>query len=204
VDALIVFRLPPNRQEAKGMFKYAVALLTFLAAEPCVAQTQLNCTSPATPTPGFSFYCRGKITFRLQTTFDDTIGHDSKGVALADEPRNFRLEIYYRASAHAAGPNGKALQPGECAWEDRPLSPDESSPFVNVDAVRSNNASVVAAQAIGECLRDSECIVNACAHVDFRLLKMWPWDVRIIPFDAFKVIAVPGDSPVGPHVPIPH
>ncbi|MEQ1929298.1 MAG: hypothetical protein ABL957_02035 [Parvularculaceae bacterium] len=131
-------------------------LAAIAAMNACVAPAvAADCGAVATE-GRYSLVCRGPLTYEMY----QRNGRGTPG---------FATEVVYHidAAPDAAGLHGVSLQPGRCAWSDRPLSREEPRKLgfiVNSD--KPGDLSPMAPQMwdnVQTCLGDSNCRVSFCA-----------------------------------------
>lgn len=92
---------------------------------------------------GYNFLCRGKISTKT------TVGQYYANVF-----------VLFETNTTKSGPFGEYLQPGKCAWQDRPVRSDEpQTGMIN----QPSDGNMLTLQRVADCLSDQTCILDVCA-----------------------------------------
>ncbi len=124
---------------------------------------------------GFTLACRGPLEHRIR---DATIKED---------PATYFERVHVRwkfvRNPVAAGRTGKALKPGTCAWEDRPVDASEPHVFFTglgqVNPAYPPSARFFINEAIGRCNYHPDCVFVLCAKSRGSELDTLPGEVEI-------------------------
>jgi hypothetical protein len=127
----------PNKEIIMKHGLILLALFSFIAT---LAQPTFAATD-------YLMSCRGKLDYFTGTGSGTTV-------------------VFVNKNATRAGPNGTWLQPGTCAWQDRPISSTEPSrifipEYINYFYGRANSPATI---ALSQCASDDSCVISFYLH----------------------------------------
>jgi hypothetical protein len=100
---------------------------------------------------GFTLVCRGHLQIQ---------NHGDGG-----------KDITFNKSSNAAGASGAPLQPGTCAWEDRPLNSAEPSHMTyKISTTSAGNEGWFS--LVSQCAFNDKCTVEVCVMTSSGVLKI--------------------------------
>jgi hypothetical protein len=96
--------------------------------------------------PKYPLLCRGPLSYAVGTGQGTTV-------------------VFFERNASKSGSQGGSLQPGTCAWTDRPVAASEPSKiYVKPETSNKVRAAFIAFAA---CARESNCVVEFLAYNAF-------------------------------------
>jgi hypothetical protein len=130
----------------------------------------------------FTLACRGPLSHRIRNE-----------TRLSDDRTYYieRVTVRWRfhRNSEAAGPKGRTLEPGTCAWEDRPVADSEPDSFFT--GLGQFNPSypltgrLFINESISRCNNHPECVFILCATNKGEFLDTIPDEVDIkFPFNS--------------------
>jgi hypothetical protein len=122
---------------------------------------------PAGSTTHFTLACRGPLEHRI--IWD--VGPPPI------QTETITVEWQLNANAEAAGPVGQSLQPGTCAWEDRPLATTE--PRILRTRLHRFLGRQVFHDSLAACNNNRQCVFIICVHSREGFLDQYYDEVQI-------------------------
>lgn len=146
-------RGPEAGRRDGGFMSYVlkVAAMAIGAALACHYPLYAFAAACGPPTDYFRLACRGPLEHRILW---------DAGPPPA-QVETITVEWTFADNAEAAGPTGQSLQPGTCAWEDRPVASAE--PHVLRTEVHRFLGRQVFHEALLTCSNDRRCVIFICA-----------------------------------------
>ena len=122
----------------------------------------------------FTLACRGPLDHRITWT----VSGDP-----ANTTEQTTVDWVFNANAEAAGPLGQTLEPGTCAFEDRPLVSTEPRVYRTQVAVRTRLNTFLGRQVFHDsltaCNNNPDCVFTFCVSNDGTFLQQFADKVDI-------------------------